>query len=151
MDKKGYDFLVEEDFYYTFVSSGKKGDIAKIVVFQEMTQGNYNLVLADYDFEKDAFSDTIVSNNGDMPKIMSTVTQIILDFFRKFPESCVVLEANSIPKSRLYNRIVKNYYKTLQPQIQILVETQDSLEEYNLGQEHNKFYLYKRQLKSFAI
>lgn len=145
MDRKGYDFLVQDELYYTFISSGKNGDIAKIVIFQELGNKIFNLVLADFDFDKETFSDTAVSNNGDLSKILATVLAIILDFFRSKQNACIIMEANSTPKNKLYNRMVKNYYSTLKSKLRILIETENGLEEYSIDKESNKFYLYTRQ------
>ncbi len=63
-----------------FSSTGPRGVIPKIVIFQRLSQpDSFNLFLSDYSNNEIA-DDQHITNNGDMPKVMATVIHIIHEF-----------------------------------------------------------------------
>ena len=143
MDKQGYKYFNDFETYYTFVSRGKR-DIPKVVIFQEIGNDTFNLVLADYAIESDSISDTIISNNGDLPQIMATVMKIIVEFLNSKPSACVILQGNTSTKQKLYNRLITNYYQELKDIIEIKIPKGESLTEFVIGTSNEVFYIYKR-------
>jgi hypothetical protein len=77
MNKEGYTIFSQEPNLYSFVSSGKNGEIVKAVAFVELLPNTFNLALLDYDADTKSWSDLASTNNGDMPKVMTTVVAII--------------------------------------------------------------------------
>jgi hypothetical protein len=146
MKKEGYEFISEKDLYYSFLSIGKK-EIPKIVIFQIIDENTYNLVLADFDFSTTKFSDTIVSNNGDLGKIMATVLKIILHFIDNHPDSRIILQGNTATKRQLYNRMLNNYYSELSAFIYVEVLIYKQLKEFEIGNKSDIFYIYGRNKK----
>jgi hypothetical protein len=124
MNRDFYSFSLaqpnEKDYYYFFTSIGSKGSILKLTAFQHIKDNLYNMALLDYDMEQDEGSDSVVSNNRDMPKVFATVAHILFDFLDKLPNISVLVEANSEIKRKLYNRIIKNQLKDLPKQYEIL-------------------------------
>ena len=144
MKKEGYEYLVEGDIFYTFLSVGKK-EIPKIIDFQKIKSKMYNLVLTDVDLQTNSLSDTATSNNGDLPKIMATVVQILFAFLNSNPDSCVILEGNTTRKQKLYNRLVANNYKELNDRIDIKIPSKKGLTDYLIGDKANTFYIYQKE------
>jgi predicted phosphohydrolase len=105
---------------YTFVSVGIQGDIPKMVVFQPMGGVFYNMALVDYDATLQTVDDEIVSNNGDMSKVLSTTWKIMLDFLKKFPEKAVFIQGNTDTKQKLYSRLITNNLLVLKQQYEVL-------------------------------
>lgn len=71
---------------YEFTSIGIKGKIDKMVSFQETNIENlYNLGFGDKDPITGEIDDTIVTNNGDTEKVLSTIVGIVFAFTQKFP------------------------------------------------------------------
>jgi hypothetical protein len=56
-----------------------------VVEFAEIRENVFNLAFGDLD-ETGDLNDLIVSNNGDMYKILATVTQIVITFFSSYPD-----------------------------------------------------------------
>ena len=83
MNKKGYTFIQNEDFLFSFVSQGNQGEILKVVVFQFFKNNKYNVALLDLIPETNEYSDEVNSNNGDITKVLTTVLQIIILFLEK--------------------------------------------------------------------
>ncbi len=61
---------------FRFTSIGKR-EIVKVVVFQKTKEkGVYNLAMGDL-IANETFSDTEISNNGDVRKVLTTVVNIV--------------------------------------------------------------------------
>ena len=103
MDQPFYDFTVlDEAHRFDFVSEGKK-IIHKIVVFQQIDKTNYyNLVLADVtnSQELDVY---VVSNNGDMRRILGTVFQCIEVFLKIYSGAIVLFYGSTQERTAIYH------------------------------------------------
>lgn len=113
MDKESYLFNEKEfaqSIEYLFISVGKKGYITKGMRFVQLYESLYNLVLGDFDTKLENLDDKIISDNGDMPKVIATVFKIIIDFLTRNPDKTIYIQANTELKQRLYLRIVRNNY-----------------------------------------
>lgn len=103
MDKPFYQYQIENDaLRYTFVSEGPR-PVTKLVVYAETDQPN--LLLADVG--ADGLPDYLsVSNNGDLERIMATVAQTLLAFFRHYPNATVAFSGNTPARIRLYQAVL---------------------------------------------
>lgn len=142
MNKEGYAILNPEKNVFHFVSTGHKGQILKLVLFQPIGKNLYNLVLADYDQEKNNWSDMSNSNNGDLPKVLSTVVHISHYFLTANPESIVYLEANTPSKNILYNRIIYNNIQDISAHFTIWGNKDGEQAPFELGILYDSFYIY---------
>ncbi len=80
-----YPFVpIENEPGYIFRSVGKQGEIFKIVLFQKLENGNYNLAFGDIE-ENGDFNDKIVSNNEDFVMVLSTVAKCAYHFVENNP------------------------------------------------------------------
>ena len=103
------DFDTLTDRYF-FESIGQKGSVFKVVIFTEFQNDVYNLGFGDYDFKTKQIDDTIVSDNGDMPKILATVASIVVRFFDKNPMAYIFFEGSTKSRTRLYQMAINRYY-----------------------------------------
>jgi hypothetical protein len=142
MEKEGYPITLAESNFYTFISTGKKGEILKGIYFQEMETPYYNLVLLDFDFETQKWSDITISNNGDVVRIMKTVINIIEHFFSQNPAIRLLIEGNTTSKKKLYNRIVKNNLDWLSKKFEISISGEKHLEPINFDSVQDLFYIW---------
>lgn len=142
MNKKAYHLYSPVENFYIFTSQGKNGDIQKAIAFQEIEMGLYNLALVDYHPETQSWSDVAHSNNGDLPKIMATVVQVIKFFLENRPTSIVYLEGNTKAKQKLYNRIVANYHSEFSEEFTIFVEEDEQKRPYEMGMTCNSFFIH---------
>lgn len=94
--------ILDEAHRFDFVSEGKKL-IHKTIVFQQIDKTHYyNLVLADVtdSGELDVY---VVSNNGDMRKILGTVFQCIEVFLKINPEAMVLFYGSTEERTAIYH------------------------------------------------
>ncbi len=107
MDKPFYNFTIaNEALRFEFMSIGNT-IIQKIVLYEHTDLDNmYNLTLSDVLFNRSTAAN-VVSNNGDLPKVLATVVQTLFLFFEKYPLAVVAFAGNTPSRNRLY-RIVIN-------------------------------------------
>ncbi len=128
----------EQNYIYFFKSIGIKGKITKLVVFQHIRTHEYNVALVDYDRETQTADDNIVTDNGDMFVVLTTVMDIVADFLEKFPQSILFIEGKSKIRQRLYNRVVRNHFSEIAKTYIVggVLETMQQ-EEFLLDNSHN--------------
>lgn len=65
---------------YSFISIGRRGAIKKLVTFEEIESGIYNVLLQD---EVDGIKqgDNLVTDNGDAIKVINTTAAILKRFY----------------------------------------------------------------------
>ena len=96
---------------YSFNSEGSKGVIPKIVVFQTLGEpDHYNLFLSDF-INGQIQGDDVITDNGDIGKVMGTIVQIVNDFTEKFPSYRIIINGSDQTRKRLYGRIIFNNYR----------------------------------------
>lgn len=111
MNQPTYKIQVNEKNTYSFISVGRKGLILKVVRFDEIEPAIFNLGFGDFDFEKQTLSDSIVSDNGDMEKILATVISILNDFLQNNPKFSVFIVGSTLSRTRLYQIAINRYYE----------------------------------------
>ena len=106
------EYLPTED-HYIFESIGQNGSIIKVVMFTEMRHGLYNLGFGDYDSKTNQVDDKIVSDNGNMIKVIATVVGIALTFLSENPMTYLYIEGSTPLRTQFYNRIINRNYDNL--------------------------------------
>ena len=130
---------------YVFLSIGKQGTIPKIVMYEEIDDNFYNVAFGDYDPITKEISDEVVSNNGDMVKILATVIGTMQDFFAFYPNAKIMIQGSTPLRTRLYQRIIKNNLSEIATEFKVeaLLE-EDSVPEYpNFDNQYQIFHLSK--------
>lgn len=106
MKEKFYPFEASGDYlYFRFESCSSGCTIPKIVEFEEIEIGTFNLAFGDVD-SQGRLNDSVVSNNGDMEKVLATVVQTVLTFLEAYPGRRVYFSGNSPARNRLYRAIL---------------------------------------------
>lgn len=111
-----YTFAYEPDTEeYHFESIGSKGIIHKIVIFSmAVPEFNiFNLGLVDYNPETGSMSDTSVSDNDDLNKILATIFQISVDYTRRKPNHLVAFQGTTPPRNRLYRMAINHAFEDI--------------------------------------
>jgi len=84
MNLPQYEVTPDENLYkFTFISEGKNGKVEKIVLYEEINEGVFNLAFGDKDITTGHINDRIVTNNGDTEKVLATVISTVYTFFDK--------------------------------------------------------------------
>jgi hypothetical protein len=108
-----YDFIVEENsdkqVSYFFDSTGIKGIIKKVVIFQTKNGFVYQMGLGNV-IEKTKEPDfKTISDNGDIKKIIATTIWCAMDFMNNNPNIVIGFTGNETRKTKLYQRIIASY------------------------------------------
>jgi hypothetical protein len=150
MKNAPYPFTSIDGRTFFFTSTGK-ANITKVVEFTPTDNENIvNLGFGDVMPEGD-YSDLVVSDNGDLLKVMTTVVHIILYFTALFPQSKIGFTGSSPARMRLYNRILNNYYAEFKKMFTITasIHFDGLLKEmaYTPGSadKHASFFIKKKQ------
>lgn len=132
---------------FKFISNGPNGSITKFIIFSELDseENIYNLALVDV--LQHEISDTHLSNNGDLRKVLATVAQILIEYTSKFPERTIFFQGsdNQGKRSSVYHRAISQYYSILEKEFYIHgVISEKVAEKFNPMKKYNGF-LVKRK------
>jgi len=109
MNRSAYAFRQVDANLYKFMSEGHER-IEKVVEFTYVgVPGVMNLGFGD-SYDGRMMDDEVVSNNGDIAKVMATIVRIVEDFSRCFPETKIHFAGSTPERTRLYGRILKTYF-----------------------------------------
>lgn len=109
-----------EHTVYEFISVGKRGRIEKIVAYTPIGENSswYNLGFGDVEAATGAWTDEVISDNGDSRKVLATVAATVVDFLNWHSEATVYAQGNADVKNHLYRRGIEGiineisqYYK----------------------------------------
>jgi hypothetical protein len=103
----------EELTRFYFVSQGNKGNILKVIAFSQWEGNTWNLGFGD--FRNGRIDDRVVSNNGDIGKVMQSVASSAFLFLEKYPELTIIIQPVDEKRKRLYNLIFQRHYEELAP------------------------------------
>jgi hypothetical protein len=111
MKQQPYEISATEDLNtYVFMSSGRRGDVFKVVQFThlrvEASPERYNLALGDW--VNDRVDPENVTNNGDIGKVMATIGAIVLYYTSHFSSREIFVSGSTPERSRLYQMLVSN-------------------------------------------
>ncbi|MCF2500535.1 DUF6934 family protein [Dyadobacter chenhuakuii] len=98
---------------FSFISLGKRGRIKKVVQFRLIENNVYNLGFGDYSEEFDTLDDQVVTDNGDMEKVLATVIAVMEHFLKRNPEVRIFLTGSTPSRTRLYQIIISSHYDDL--------------------------------------
>ncbi len=93
---------------YLFVSQGRHGCVDKVVTFQLISNDIYNLAFGDWKRDDIEFDDLVVTDNGDMEMVLSTVIEITKMFLAANPDVYVNFTGSTAARTRLYQIIIGN-------------------------------------------
>jgi hypothetical protein len=105
---------------FQFVSTGKKGDIVKVVQYSPTgLPGVYNLAFGDKDPKTGEISDTVISDNGDSQKVLATVSETALMFLDSHPSCQIFATGLTKARTRLYQRGIANNLEVISQTFEI--------------------------------
>lgn len=90
---------------YDFNSEGPKGIIRKIVLYDNMEFqpfAIFTLGFGDWEEPTGDINDTVVTNNNDRRKVLTTVAATVLQFMRDRPNTGVFAQGSTPARNRLY-------------------------------------------------
>ena len=133
---------------FEFLSEGRKGQIIKIIQFQEMNIKNiYNLAFGDKNLNSGKIDDKIVTDNGDSEKVLATVVSAIYAFADRYPDSWIYATGSSTSRTRLYRMGINKYYRIVIEDFEIMGEYRNEWEIYEFGKDYQAFAVHKKNTK----
>lgn len=127
---------------YEFVSIGNKNIVKRVQFIKTEIKNIVALGFGDL-LDDGTISDQASSNNGDIGMVMSTIIKITEEYTLSHPAIKIFFEGSTKERTRLYGRILKNYYQEFSNYFIITGIRIDSLEEEAFNpNEPNIYNLY---------
>lgn len=142
MNQTPYPFTRNAD-RYIFVRKGNT-EIVKMVDFTSMENPNiFNLCFGDLTLDGQ-IDDFVISNNGDMKRVLATVIYIAADFLIRNPKASLHFTGSTITRTSLYQRILKTYYKQLSAEFAIFasIKSGNRLKQVKFNPDSRVAYTY---------
>jgi hypothetical protein len=130
---------------YEFLSEGPKGTVKKVVLFQLMSPGVYNLAFGDWDEEAQEISDDVRTNNADRDKVLATVAATVLDFMAYHSGAVLFAEGSSPARTRLYQIGIHSNWHAISPSFDVLGFTTKGWEPLAPNKNYKAFALKAKE------
>ncbi|MEI9919782.1 MAG: hypothetical protein WDO14_13435 [Bacteroidota bacterium] len=135
---------------FTFESNNPEGDnpVTKVVLYVPLfRQGRkyYNLEFGDYNRTTGRTDDLVVTDNGDMRKVLKTVASTLEMFFEDFPDKVVHIDGSNSIRRAYYHKLIKDYYNFIVPLFDVHGHTKGKLEAFQLGIEYEFIVVSKHK------
>lgn len=119
---------------FEFLSEGRRGQILKVIQFEPLHLPNlYNLAFGDKDIETGELNDKIVTDNGDLEKVLITVVTALYAFAERYPKTWVYATGSTSSRTRLYRMGINKYIDIVTTDFDIMGEHQSQWEWYKAG------------------
>ncbi len=128
---------------FTFVSEGASGRILKIIRFDPVREGIWNLAFGDS--VNGELDDSVISNNGDVAKVLGTVAAALYEFSRQRPEISILIFPVDERRKQLYNIAFRRRQREIEQTFQVLGGIDGSFELYRPEIEFDFFLLSRRR------
>ncbi len=128
---------------FLFRSFGKKGLVFKLVEFEEIGEQRYNLAFGD--FVDGVFSDSVVTNNFDILKTISTVAEATYRFFDNYQNAILEIEAIDERRLRLYNRILNRKHDEIVENLNLFGYVDGQREVFQPNRHYYKFEIQRKK------
>lgn len=131
---------------FEFLSEGTKGQIQKVIQFEPMNLENlYNLAFGDRDLKTGALNDKVISDNGDLDKVLATVVSAVYAFADKYPDIWVYATGSTASRTRLYRMGINKYFNFVSADFEIMGEHQNVWEWYQFGKDYQAFAVRRKK------
>jgi hypothetical protein len=149
-----YNYRASEQFTsFIFESEGKRGRILKRVLFEPITSFNddnniereiFNLAFGDIIEPTSEIDDKVVTDNGDMERVLATVGSIIYTFFDKHPIALVRFEGSTPARNRLYRMTINRWFDRLTLDFNILGLFQDEWRTFESNKNYEAILVFRK-------
>lgn len=131
---------------FTFLSEGSKGQIAKVVQFQQMNLHNlYNIAFGDLNNLTGEIDDKVVTDNGDNEKVLATVVSAVYAFFGQYPDAWVYATGSWASRTRLYKMGINKYIDIVEKDFEIMGEHLNEWEWFEKGKDYQAFAVHLKK------
>lgn len=109
MKETPYPLKKEKELVFSFISKGPKGEIEKIIRYDEFFPTVFNLGFGDRVEGSLEFDDKTITDNGDTRMVITTVISTLLLFFAHHPKYAVIFTGSDQRRTSLYNWIIEKH------------------------------------------
>src|SRR5690242_10486127 len=96
-------------FYFVSLNDHGSNPVLKIITYEPVDRYGvryYNLGFGDYGNDIGLLDDKVISNNGDMRKVLETVVSTLKFFFQEHPEKIVHIEGSDQTRKDYYHKLI---------------------------------------------
>ena len=134
---------------FTFESNNVDGTnpVIKMVEYLpiiRMGRKYYNLEFGDYSPEKDRIDDRVVTDNGDMRRVLKTVATTLETFFEEFPDKEVHIDGSDSVRRAYYHKLIRDYFDLIPRHFKVQGHSNNSLEIFKAGSQYDFIVISKR-------
>lgn len=143
MEEPSYKFnRIEDKLTFEFDSVSTEKTIRKLVEYNLIDEEIllYNLALLDV-LPNGIISDLSVSNNKDMPMVLSTVFQSVVYFFEKRPQARIYIQGSTLSRTRLYQMAIAKYLEEIEQKYSISGYINKRIETFERGKNYDSFII----------
>jgi hypothetical protein len=138
-------FAYESKTLYLFESEGEQGTIVKIVIFSPYEGIFWNLAFGD--IIGNSIDDSVVSNNYDIVKVMSTIGKIVYDFSAQYPNRGIYIRPVDEKRKKLYNHVFRRNYDAINRVFDVTGILETIEEDYSSKKSYDVFKLKRKFVK----
>jgi hypothetical protein len=134
-------------FYFESLNPFGDNPVLKVVTYTPYYKHGalyYNLGFGDYDFQNNDFSDTAVSNNGDMRKIFATVVSTLKTFFKEKPHETVHIDGSERIRRAYYHKLIADYWNLVEELYIVKGRTFGKVERFQKGKIYDFILISQR-------
>jgi hypothetical protein len=130
---------------FSFISSGPRGEIVKVVQFAATVQDDvFNLAFGDQRATEKGMDDFIITNNGDSRLVLATVAITVVIFTDQYFDCWVFAEGSTPARSRLYQMGISNHFDEIDELFEIRGLVGDEWEDFQKGVNYEAFAVKRR-------
>ena len=147
MNLPRYELKAEKSLIiFEFISDGIKGQIPKIIKFDETTLKDvYNLAFGYKDSETGEIDDKVVSNNGDSEQVLATVVAAVYAFTDKYKDVWVYATGINMARTRLYQMGISKYLNEIKHDFNVFGLLDGEWHKYQLNTNYTAFLVKRKE------
>ena len=138
-----FDFNDKTEFF--FASEGSQGRILKGIAFTYIENNLWNLAFGDVNHGD--IDDSVISNNHDIVKLISTIAKVVYDFSNEYPLRHILIQPVDEKRKKLYNHVFRRNYSDINLVFHITGLIEDNEEDYLPEKFYDKFKLKRKFVK----
>jgi hypothetical protein len=148
MQLNRYPLITAESFItFEFISKGPKGEIYKLIAFQETDVANvYNLAFGDKNQHTGKLDDLSITHNSDKEQVLATVAFAVIVFTNRFPDASIYVEGSTAARTRLYQMGISRYHHEIKSEFIILGLKDESWEVFQQNVNYDCFVVKRKTL-----
>lgn len=141
-----YALTSNEDYTeYSFTSIGTRGRILKIIQFQSTHYKTiFNLAFGDAKTIENELDDSVISNNGDTTKVLTSVAISIYRFTEKYPYRIVYFSGNDVARNRLYRMAISKYFYIIRIHFEVYGQIGLNIEMFKENTEYSAYFVKRK-------